>query len=123
MYKINTAATKKLFVIFKHQYNLKPTYRMRILLQDESMLRKRDKHRLVMMFESSPSGALAGQLCTDARTNDCKSYPKQCVRHFEIDTHFHCVQSKSNPFKLLRPSQGLGEQGKSMWNNHRPFKL
>ena len=34
-------------------------------------------------------GALAGQLCTDARTKFYKNYPKQCVRHFEIDTPFH----------------------------------
>ena len=39
-------------------------------------------------------GALAGQMCTDARTKDRKTYPKYCVRHFEIDTPFQCVQSK-----------------------------
>ena len=32
----------------------------------------------------SPKGALSGQVCTDARTKDCKTYPKQCARHFEF---------------------------------------
>ena len=31
-----------------------------------------------------------------------QNYPKQCVRHFEIDTPFHCVQSKSNPFQCCQ---------------------
>ena len=47
-------------------------------------------------------GALAGQLRTDARTKDYKNYPKQCGRHFESDTPFHCVQSKRNPFKCCQ---------------------
>ena len=46
-------------------------------------------------------GALAGKLCTDARTKDYKKYPKHCIRHFEIDTPFHCVQSESNRFPML----------------------
>ena len=44
-------------------------------------------------------GALACQLCTDGCTKNRKTYPIQCVRHFEIDAPFHCVQSKSNPFQ------------------------
>ena len=60
------------------------------------------------LLATSP-GALAGQLCTDARTKDYENYPKQCVRHFEIDTPFEA-------FSLcpVRPSQGFwgtGEQG------------
>ena len=50
---------------------------------------------------SQGEGALAGKLCTDARTKDYNNYPKQCVRHFEIDTPFHYVQSKSNPFQFV----------------------
>ena len=45
-------------------------------------------------------GGLAGQLCTDARTKDCKTNPLQCARYFEYDTPFHCVLSKSKG-KLL----------------------
>ena len=37
----------------------------------------------------------AGKLFTDARTKDCKSYPKQCVRHFEFDNPFHSVLLKN----------------------------
>ena len=52
----------------------------------------------------SPGGGgrgLARQLCTDAW--DRKTYPKQCVRHFEIDTPFHCGQSKkTNPFQCSK---------------------
>ena len=44
-------------------------------------------------------GAIAGQ--RDAQTKDYKNYPKQFVRYFEIDTPFHCVQSKSNPKPML----------------------
>ena len=40
---------------------------------------------------------LAGQLCTDARTKDCKTYNKQLVRHFEMNIPFSRVQSKSSP--------------------------
>ena len=42
-------------------------------------------------------GGLADQLSTDRKT-----YPKQCVRHFEIDTPFHCTQSKSNLFQCCK---------------------
>ena len=31
-----------------------------------------------------------------------QNYPKQCVRHCEIDTPFHCFQSKSNPFQCCQ---------------------
>ena len=27
--------------------------------------------------------------------------PKQCARHFEFDTSFHCVLSKSNPYTVV----------------------
>ena len=46
-----------------------------------------------------PQGALAGQPCTDALTKGRKTYLKPCVRHFEIGTPFHFVQSKTNPFQ------------------------
>ena len=36
-------------------------------------------------------GALSGPRCTDARTKDCETYPKQCDPHFEFDPPFHCV--------------------------------
>ena len=55
-----------------------------------------------VLVQPYPPGALAGQLCTDARTKDYKNYPKQCVRHFEIDTAFHWFQSKSNPFQCCQ---------------------
>ena len=45
--------------------------------------------------------ALAGHLCTDARTKDCKTYPKPCNQHFETDIPFLCVQSASE-FKLVQ---------------------
>ena len=54
------------------------------------------------MWKLSAPGALAGQLCPDAWTKDRKTHPKQCVRHSEIDTPFHCVQSKSNPFQCSK---------------------
>ena len=43
-------------------------------------------------------GVLAGQLCTDARTKDCKTYPLQCARHFKYDTPFSLCSLKNNPF-------------------------
>ena len=49
-----------------------------------------------------PGGPLAGQLSTDARTKDYKNYHTQCVQHFENDTPFHCVQSKSDPFQCFQ---------------------
>ena len=53
-------------------------------------------------WETAEGGALAGQLCTGAWTKNRKTYYKQCVRHFGIDIHFHCVQSKSNPFQCSK---------------------
>ena len=47
-------------------------------------------------------GALAGQLCSDVRAKDYKNNPKQFVRHLEIDTPFHCVHSKRNPFQCCQ---------------------
>ena len=47
-------------------------------------------------------GALAGQPRIDVWTKDRKTYPKRCVRHFEIDTPFHFVQSKINPFQCSK---------------------
>ena len=54
-----------------------------VLLMDQYWFPTR--FRLVMRNASRRTGskggrnALACQLCTDARTNDSKSYPKQCV--------------------------------------------
>ena len=45
---------------------------------------------------------LRGALAVQLRRKDRKTYPKQCVRHFEIDTPFQCGQSKSNPFQCSK---------------------
>ena len=63
-------------------------------------------------------GALAGQLCTDARTKDCKTYPKECDRHFEIDS---VSKVKKIVWSIKKSGEALSKSNRKAMNS-REFR-